>query len=98
TATANSAYVNATRSFWGDFDYSAYFDSATAQPIFHGAGDLANVGASIASTLWDPYNRWGFDNTTNWPTGGAGYGLPKEFIGTNYIGRYTQEETSHPNF
>jgi hypothetical protein len=101
SATANAAYVNATKSLWGDFDYSVYYDTNAAGPVFHGKTDLTSGAASTVSTFWLPQVRWGFDNTTNvgsTPPYGGGYGLPKEYVAGNYIGRYTQEETSHPNF
>lgn len=93
---AVTPYSNGTRNFWTDFDYSAFFDNASAQVVFHGLSDL--TAANVTSTLMNPANRWGFDNTTNFPNGGGGYGLPREYVSGNYIGRFTHSETSDAAF
>ena len=82
--------------FWRDFDYSAYLDTTPATPKvnFNGVGNgessLENFGG-VAKPLADPVHRFGFDFES---------GLPREFVNgnTEYIGRYTHEETSHLNF
>jgi hypothetical protein len=84
--------MNGTKNFWTDFDFSAYFNPAATPPgpAFFGAGDMQDATGGI-STLLDPQNRWGFDGTS---APGAGWGLPKEFVNGNFIGRYVHAETS----
>src|SRR5690606_16698267 len=52
--------------------------------------------------LGDPRNRFGHDNVVPLPPGGELLGRPKEYMDpTNilsFIGAYTHEETSSPNF
>src|SRR5205807_1423220 len=48
-----------------------------------------------AFSITNPAYRFGFDNTSN---PGGGYGIPREHIGTNFIGRFTHAETSHLMF
>jgi type II secretory pathway pseudopilin PulG len=75
------------RNFYSYFDFAAYWDGA--QMKFHGANTagatMDNTAAGSANALGKPPYRFGH----NWMNG-----LPREFIGTNYIGRFTHEETS----
>jgi len=80
-----------TGNFYADFDYAVFFDGAGIR--FHGGSSL-NWCSSVFS-LTNPAYRFGFDNTSG---SGGGYGLPREFVGTHFIGRFTQGETSHPSF
>jgi hypothetical protein len=80
-----------SHNFFTDLDYSAFYDGSG--PRFHGSSSLTWCG-SVCS-LQNPAYRFGFDNTS-WS--GAGYGLPREYVGTNFIGRFTHGETSHPSF
>jgi type II secretory pathway pseudopilin PulG len=84
-------YANGTKNFLTDFDYAATFNSTLGYAQFHSDGDLSNG----LTTLQNPQFRWGFDSTS---AAGSGLGLPKELIGTNFIGRYTHAETSDPTF
>lgn len=84
----------ATRNIWTDFDYSIHFDPITSKPSFHGTNELNNnIGSIPTSTnvpsLGIPHYRFGFNHAT---------GLPREFVGTTFIGRYLQQETSSPSF
>ena len=90
----NAYTVAGGRNFWTDFDYSVFYGVAGA-PVFHGLGDLAPTALNIGSTLASPGTRWGFDATS---AAGAGLGLPIEYVGGTYIGRYTHAETSDPTF
>jgi type II secretory pathway pseudopilin PulG len=92
-ALSFTAYTSANgRNFWTDFDYSTYFNGITVD--FLGDLSMNEAGGSI-NTLLSPAFRWGFDCTSN---PGAGYGLPREFAGTTFIGRFTHAETSDPTF
>jgi hypothetical protein len=84
-----------TRNFWTDFDYSAMFDplGIVSGVRFHGAADL--TATTVATTLVNPANRWGFDGTS---PPGTSLGLPREFVSNGFIGRFTQAETSASNF
>lgn len=84
----------ATRNMWTDFDYSIHYDLITSKPSFHGRADLNNnIGSVPTSTnvtsLGIPHYRFGFNHAT---------GLPREVVGTTFIGRYLQQETSSPTF
>lgn len=88
-------YTNGTRNFWTDFDYAAYYDNVKGQPQFLG---FDNLGVQTAVTLRNPIYRWGFSYTS---PAGAGMGLPREFDSSSppvFFGRFTQAETSDPNF
>ncbi len=80
-----------TQNFFTDFDYSAFFDGSGVR--FQGASSL--YWCNSVFSLTSPAYRFGFDNTS---PSGAGYGLPREFVGATFIGRFTHEETSHVNF
>ena len=80
-----------TNNFFADLDYSAIYTASGAR--FHGGSSLKWC-ASVYS-LQNPAYRFGFDNTSD---PGKGYGQPREFAGTAFIGRFTHGETSHPNF
>src|SRR5262249_46501805 len=80
-----------TRNFYADFDYAVFFDGSGIR--FHGGSSL-HWCATVFS-LTNPAYRFGFDSTS---PSGDGYGLPPEFVGTSFIGRFTHAETSHPSF
>jgi prepilin-type N-terminal cleavage/methylation domain-containing protein len=100
------------RNFWGDFDYSAFNDPANpAAPLrFHfnlpGAIDSLSIGSQnlgnanpqvLPYVLGNPAYRFGHDDTlgTVLPT----FGQPREFDSQgNFIGRFTQRETSDARF
>lgn len=83
--------LQGTRNFYTDFDYAVFFDGAGVR--FHGGASM-NWCSSVFS-LTSPAYRFGFDSTSE---AGDGYGLPREFVGANFIGRFTHGETSHPAF
>lgn len=83
-----------TKSFYSDFDYSAFFSGTGL--TFHGLSDLTAAGG-VASTFLNPATRWGFDDTST-PGAGSSYGLPREYVAGSYIGRFTHRETSDSNF
>ncbi len=86
-----------TGSFWNDFDFAARYDSILGYLQFSGAGTaspntgLTNDGSGGVYAIAIPGNRFGYDPTT---------GNPREYVNTNteFIGRFTQEETSHSAF
>lgn len=80
-----------TRNFLTDFDYSTFFDGQCLR--FHGGSSLRWNGSAFS--LADPAFRFGSDCTSNL---GQGFGLPREYVNGAYIGRFTHEETSHPQF
>ena len=108
-----SAYLGAsgTTTFWNDFDYSAYYNQNQAIPLrFHSTGTVldslsANSAQPNPFSLSNPAYRFGFDSVhqTNPP---SYYGLPREYISIGnangnssyFLGRFTQRETSDPNF
>ncbi|MEZ6048487.1 MAG: type II secretion system protein [Planctomycetaceae bacterium] len=80
--------------FWNDFDYSAYHNGSTV--LFNGDGnDIGDSNNSLrndlALGLGIPKLRFGFDYAT---------GLPREYVNSDadFIGRYTHQETSDPDF
>lgn len=83
--------TNAT-TFWNEFDSSAFFFGPSGQTPwahFHGVEDLTNTSGTFFP-LGKPMYRFGhrLDN-----------GRSREFDANgNYFGRFTQEETSHPDF
>jgi prepilin-type N-terminal cleavage/methylation domain-containing protein len=87
--------------FWHDFDYAAYHtppSDPSSQLKFHGSAALSNV-ANPVPRLSEPKYRFGFkffDDGVN----PAQNGQPVEYVngGTEFIGRMTQQETSHPQF
>lgn len=77
--------------FWNEFDYSAYREPANANGYahFHGLSSLVNSNSPYFS-LGKPKFRFGHHPVT---------AHSREWSSNNYfLGRYTQEETSHPNF
>ena len=88
--------------FWEDFDFAAYASSGAK---FLGMDSLHNDGSTgtqffgpqeFELSLGIPRFRFGFDQAT---------GISREFShfdpgtsGAYFLGRYTHEETSHPNF
>lgn len=111
TTSPSGYYVygaNGANRYPRDFDYSAtheYVPPPAMSPppsapvrILGETESLSNTPvAGIGVSLGQPKNRFGFQR----PTGLGGtypVGLPFEYIGTTFIGRYTHEETSHPAF
>ncbi len=101
-----------TSDFWNDFDFSATrIDPETATPpdpkmrfnTFEGL-DNTITGAQWVSkylALGNPQNRFGHDPSPRISVNGL-QGRPKEHLDPSlsgtFIGRYTHEETSHPEF
>lgn len=87
--------------FCQDFDFSAYFDTADGRVNFHGIKSLDNEQPdavlpqynSMPARLGITRFRWGFDINSGQPR-------YKVSDGTNefFIGRFTQQETSDPDF
>lgn len=83
-----------TTTFWNEFDSSAfYFSPGAGSPTpwahFHGVEDLTNTSGTLFP-LGKPFYRFGHRTDT---------ARSREFdSSSNYFGRYTQEETSHPDF
>ncbi len=94
-ALVMNAYTAAgSPSMWRDFDYSISYDMVTGLPAFHGDNDLGKLG--VASSLFNPQNRFGFDGTG---TLNAGFGKPREFDSSSvYFGGFTHADTSDANF
>ncbi len=97
-----TAYDNAqaqtgqARNFWTDFDYSAYYLSGAGVQFFWVDDLNPNYGGTPVTALCSPPNRWGFDRLSG---AGAGEGLPRERDSNgNFLGRFTQAETSDPTF
>ncbi|HLJ10079.1 MAG TPA: hypothetical protein VKU82_02760, partial [Planctomycetaceae bacterium] len=101
------------RNFWTDFDYSVYFDQrANGALRFHGTanvqvdalGNLPVNGNTNPFVLGNPAYRFCYDNFWNTAQNipGPTYGQPREYVSNgganNFIGRFTQRETSDPNF
>ncbi len=84
-------------SFWHDFDYSAFYLTGTGPQFHNSSGDLNNDMASSPTSFGHPRFRFGHDHLS---------GNPREYVnqpaGTPlsqlFIGRFTQQETSHPEF
>ena len=74
----------------GDLNFYSELDYSSAQtllgPKFHGIQDLPNDISGSTFGLGKPNYRFGFNHLT---------GMPREFIGTNFIGRFTHWETSY---
>ncbi|WP_339734149.1 prepilin-type N-terminal cleavage/methylation domain-containing protein [uncultured Gimesia sp.] len=90
---ANSFYSG---NFWNDFDFSVYrFGSPTPYANFHDVKSLDNTlleqpRFSLGRTNY----RFGYNHAT---------GLPREYVddidgAAQFIGRFTHQETSHPDF
>lgn len=109
----NGVYVFTTPSataanrFPNDFDYSAtheYIPPGMGPPPppapvrLLGEVRLANTPASPLS-FGHIKNRFGFQRSLGFPSGSAyPVGLPYEYVGGAFIGRFTHEETSHSAF
>ena len=91
-----------TGDFWTDFDYAAFYrTTADGGALFHGTTSLDNTATVTyplgsdttgAHPLAIPHFRFGHNQLT---------GQPREYILANagaFIGRFTQEETSHTSF
>jgi type II secretory pathway component PulJ len=85
--------VNGLSDMWNDFGFSIYFDPDKGGPRFHGLDSLDNSGESGFVSLGIPSMRFGHNHAN---------GQPFEFAlndgAREFVGRYTQEETSHPLF
>ncbi|MCA9092125.1 MAG: type II secretion system protein [Planctomycetaceae bacterium] len=87
--------------FWSEFDYSAFYDSVNNHVSFIGVDSMDNAEPDISLPLFNsipvrlgiPGFRWGFDTASGQPR-------YKVSDGTNefFIGRFTQQETSDPDF
>lgn len=91
----------ASNDFWLNFDYSAIpvmvgtgagNPPLPSLPAFVGVDALDN-SLGFGSALGNPANRFGFNPLT-------GFSREHDNVGAGrlFIGRYTQAETSHPNF
>jgi type II secretory pathway pseudopilin PulG len=83
--------------FWSDFDYSGRYDNVNPNslgPRFFGVSDLSNTTLPPSGyALGQPFNRFGHDQTDGTA---AQNGLPREYDSNgNFIGRFTNEETSY---
>ncbi len=87
----NQYELQGTQNFYTDFDYASFFDGAGVR--FHGASSL-NWCSSVFS-LTSPAYRFGFDNTSQ---SGGGYGLPREYVGTTFIGPLHARRNVAPQF
>ena len=99
---------NGLGTFWGDYDYSAYFDvnggGNSIGATFLGLDALDNSLAANSS-LGNPARRFGFSPQA---LGGTLRGRSKEFAADpnlafsgnpmTYIGSFTLQECSDPNF
>jgi type II secretory pathway component PulJ len=90
---ANSLYSG---NFWNDFDFSVYrYGTPTAYANFHDISSLDNTTLEKPTfSLGRTRYRFGFNHAT---------GLPREFVDDadgagQFIGRYTHQETSDPDF
>ncbi|MES2790279.1 MAG: type II secretion system protein [Planctomycetota bacterium] len=85
------ANANINNRYPQDFDYSATNTfGSPPQLIILGESSLTNSSNSPLS-LGLPQNRFGFQA----PVALGVIGFPKEYVGGTFIGRFTQEETSH---
>lgn len=86
---------NYSGNFWNDFDFSAYRNrEATPYANFHDVESLENDDPSAFFLLSRTHYRFGFDHVT---------GLPREHVddddgNAQFIGRFTHQETSDPDF
>lgn len=78
-----------------DFDYSATYDYTASRVEFLGRQSLDNnKGPADSLILGIPSRRFGFTPTPN-----PGASRPFEYLASGqFIGRFTHEETSHPDF
>ena len=98
-----------TLSFWNNFDFSAHYEpnpliNSNVHVRFHGLASLDNSGSLANYPLGFRRYRFGHDHVTGQPrefTSIPGYG-PDNQWGTDddspFIGRFTHEETSNPQF
>nr|MCH9791333.1 hypothetical protein [Planctomycetota bacterium] len=81
--------------FWDDFDFSAFRFSSIPYATFHDVNSFNNSSTPPATfPLGRPQHRFGYNHLT---------GLPREYVddstGTaQFIGRFTHQETSDPDF
>lgn len=94
----NGGNYGGTNTFWNDFDYSAFFDNNAGTPAMVMLDQNAlNNQTGTTISLGMPKFRFGFWGDFQV----AESGMPREFTDvaeTNFIGRFTHEETSNPNF
>lgn len=84
------SYYGTSRSFWEDFDYSAFPLTDLGHARFHGVDDLNNASVQTQFALGKPRYRFGHRRDLR---------TSREFDGSgNFFGRYTHEETSNANF
>lgn len=89
--------ANASNRYPQDFDFSAINDLVGPRVIMLGALTSLDNAVNQPLSLGITANRFGFQR----PTGVLAFpiGEPKEFLPNgNFIGRFTHEETSHPDF
>ena len=80
--------------FPNDFDYAATYDYGAGRLEFLGGHSLENDNRSASTlVLALPNRRFGFQPTLN-PKDSR----PMEYVGTTFIGRFTHQETSDPDF
>jgi hypothetical protein len=90
--------VSGGTTFPRDFDYSATYNFADSRVEFLGQSRLSNVEKADSLSLGRPVNRFGFGPVSGRPVEYVlPYPTPGSFVG-GFIGRFTHEETSHPNF
>ncbi|MDF1746871.1 MAG: type II secretion system protein [Gimesia sp.] len=93
---ATPALYRYVDNFWNDFDFSAYrAGTPTSYANFHDVNSLDNTTIlEPVFSLGRPNYRFGYNHAT---------GLPREYVddssGTaQFIGRFTHQETSDPDF
>jgi len=94
--------------FWRDFDYSAYRDFLNNPgPKFHGTDSMNNdsqtpgtvfvdgkgtgLDTRVPAVLGVPFFRFGHSPSLR-------FGIPREFVDNQFIGRFTTQETAHSAF
>jgi type II secretory pathway pseudopilin PulG len=79
--------------FWNEYDFSAFYNNIPSPSFarFNTINSLDNTGEiENRFSLGHPHLRFGYSHST---------GMPLEFVdGNKFIGRFTHEETSHPDF
>lgn len=100
--TATPILSTGYASFWADFDYSAFYNSALGHVQFHIADSLANTTATgtvnigalgtVPISLGIPPLRFGYSPNI------ASFAPRETDQAGAFIGSFTHEETSHANF
>ena len=107
----NSSDIPGATTFWDNYDYSAYYNevppaspppaSAPSGANFLGTDSLSNAGTVSLTALGAPFRRYGHHHFGLGVTSGHA-GRPKEFSantpGAEFIGRFTLQECSDPQF